>query len=509
MKISGARIVLECLKREGVDLIFGLPGGAVLPIYDALYDFQGTAPRPGPPGGRGRPRGRGLRAGDRQGRRVPGHLGPGRHEPGHGAPGRADGLDPDRRVHRAGADAPIGNDAFQEADNVGITRSATKHNFLVKDGKDLAPDHPGGVPHRGHRAPGPGARRPAEGHPRQGVDLRVPGEVHLRSYNPTYEGHPGQIKKAARLADAGQAAGALRRRRRHLVGRLARAAGAGRADPDPGDARPSWAWARSRRTHPLSLGMLGMHGTLLRQHGGPPLRLPGRGRRPLRRPGDRQGGRVRAARRDHPHRHRSLVDLEEHQGRRPDRGRLQARAARSWSRPCARSEGRACPPPVPRGARAVARAGRRVAAGLPAPLRLGRRRHQAPVRHRRRSRTSRTARRSSSPAWASTRCGPPSTTASSTRGTGAPRAGSAPWATGCRRPWACRPAHPGKLVINIDGDGSFEMNSQELATASPRTLPVKTVIINNGGHGMVRQWQRHHLQGALHSRSTCRGSPTW
>ena len=41
MKMSGARMVLECLKREGVDTIFGLPGGAVLPIYDVLYDFEG------------------------------------------------------------------------------------------------------------------------------------------------------------------------------------------------------------------------------------------------------------------------------------------------------------------------------------------------------------------------------------------------------------------------------------------------------------------------------------
>ena len=51
-------------------------------------------------------------------------------------------------------------------------------------------------------------------------------------------------------------------------------------------------------------------------------------------------------------------------------------------------------------------------------------------------------------------------------------------------------AHPGKLVINIDGDGSFQMNSQELATCFAEGLPVKTVIINNSGHGMVRQWQR-------------------
>ncbi len=51
-------------------------------------------------------------------------------------------------------------------------------------------------------------------------------------------------------------------------------------------------------------------------------------------------------------------------------------------------------------------------------------------------------------------------------------------------------AHPGKLVINVDGDGSFQMNSQEMATCFTEHLPVKTVIINNSGHGMVRQWQR-------------------
>jgi acetolactate synthase-1/2/3 large subunit len=51
-------------------------------------------------------------------------------------------------------------------------------------------------------------------------------------------------------------------------------------------------------------------------------------------------------------------------------------------------------------------------------------------------------------------------------------------------------AHPGRLVVNIDGDGSFQMNSQEMATCFSENLPVKTIIINNSGHGMVRQWQR-------------------
>src|SRR2546430_16715007 len=49
--------------------------------------------------------------------------------------------------------------------------------------------------------------------------------------------------------------------------------------------------------------------------------------------------------------------------------------------------------------------------------------------------------------------------------------------------------NPGRLVVNIDGDGSFVMNSQELATCYESRLAVKTVILNNGGHGMVRQWQ--------------------
>src|SRR2546425_1947213 len=139
--MSGARIVLECLKREGVDVLFGLPGGAVLPIYDALYDFQGI-------------------------RHI---LVRQEAAAGHAAEGYA------RTTGKVGAclvtsgpaatnlvtalqdaymdsipivaftgQVPthlIGNDAFQEADNVGITRSCTKHNFLVKDGNDRSEEH--------------------------------------------------------------------------------------------------------------------------------------------------------------------------------------------------------------------------------------------------------------------------------------------------------------------------------------------------------------------------------
>ena len=92
----------------------------------------------------------------------------------------------------------IGNDAFQEADNVGITRSATKHNFLVKDGKDLGPI----IREAFHIAV---TGRPGPVHVDLPKDILVketeliwPEKVVMRSYNPNYDGHPGQIKRAAR-----------------------------------------------------------------------------------------------------------------------------------------------------------------------------------------------------------------------------------------------------------------------------------------------------------------------
>ena len=102
--MSGAKMLLECLVREGVDCIFGYPGGVTLPFYDALYDHpirhvlvrhEENAAFAA----------QGLRARHRQGGRLLRHLGPGRHEPGHRAGGRDDGLHPDRRAHRAGLDA--------------------------------------------------------------------------------------------------------------------------------------------------------------------------------------------------------------------------------------------------------------------------------------------------------------------------------------------------------------------------------------------------------------------
>src|ERR1700739_1525159 len=137
MRLPGARIVLECLKREGVALIFGLPGGAVLPIYDALYDFEG------------------LRHILVRQEAAAGHAAEG-YARATGRPGVCLGTSGPAATNLVTAlqdalmdsipivaftgQVPthlIGNDAFQEADNVGITRPCTKHNFLVNDGNDL------------------------------------------------------------------------------------------------------------------------------------------------------------------------------------------------------------------------------------------------------------------------------------------------------------------------------------------------------------------------------------
>jgi len=199
VKMPGARIVLECLKRQGVDLVFGLPGGAVLPIYDALYDFEGL-------------RHILVRQEAAAGHaaegyaRTSGRVGVCLVTSGPAATNLVtalqDAMMDSIPIVAFTGQVPthlIGNDAFQEADNVGITRSCTKHNFLVKDGKDLGPT----IREAFHIA---ATGRPGPVHVDLPKDVLVkeaelvwPDRVQMRSYNPNYDGHPGQIKRAAKL----------------------------------------------------------------------------------------------------------------------------------------------------------------------------------------------------------------------------------------------------------------------------------------------------------------------
>ena len=207
MKMPGARMVLECLKREGVDIIFGLPGGAVLPIYDVLYDFEGL-------------------------RHI---LVRQEAAAGHAAEGYA------RTTGKVGVCLVTSGPAATNL--VTALQDALMDSIPIVAFTGQVPD----APHRQRRLPGSRQRRhhaavheaqlPGEG--RQGPRARSsarrstsrrpagPGPCtstcrrtsssrrrsssgrsacYLRSYNPNYDGHPGQIKRAARL-DRARASG--------------------------------------------------------------------------------------------------------------------------------------------------------------------------------------------------------------------------------------------------------------------------------------------------------------
>src|SRR5512136_632029 len=137
MKLNGARILLECLKKEGVDLVFGYPGGTVINIYDELYNFKDIKhilPRHEQAG---------VHAADGYARAT-GRVGVAFATSGPGATNTVTGIataymDSVPLVVITGqVPTPlIGNDAFQEVDIIGITRPCTKHSFLVRNAQDL------------------------------------------------------------------------------------------------------------------------------------------------------------------------------------------------------------------------------------------------------------------------------------------------------------------------------------------------------------------------------------
>src|SRR5580692_331605 len=195
---TGAKIVLECLQREKVEIIFGYPGGVTLPLYDAMYDSpikhvlvrheqnaafaaQGYA-------------------------RATGKVGVCCATSGPGATNLVTGLvdammDSIPIVALTGqvTSKLIGSDAFQEADTFGITRSCTKHNYLVKKLEDL--------PQAIHEAfyiaasgrPGPVlVDIPKDVFQAQGHYTPVTS-IHLPGYKVPTDGHAGQIRRAAQM----------------------------------------------------------------------------------------------------------------------------------------------------------------------------------------------------------------------------------------------------------------------------------------------------------------------
>jgi acetolactate synthase-1/2/3 large subunit len=198
-ELTGAQILIRCLQAEGVEVVFGYPGGAVLWIYDELFKQDKVR-----------------------------HVLV-RHE--QGAAHAADGYS--RSSHKVGVclvtsgpgltnavtgiataymdsipmviisgQVPthaIGEDAFQECDTVGITRPCVKHNFLVRDVKDLATTMKKAFHIATTGRPGPVLVDIPKDVTVNKCEFQYPETISMRSYNPVKKGHAGQIKKAVQL----------------------------------------------------------------------------------------------------------------------------------------------------------------------------------------------------------------------------------------------------------------------------------------------------------------------
>ncbi|MEN8166101.1 MAG: acetolactate synthase 3 large subunit [Pseudomonadota bacterium] len=201
MELSGGEIVVQCLKDEGVEHVFGYPGGAVLHIYDALFKQdsvkhilvrheQGAA-----------------HAADGYARST-GKPGVALVTSGPGATNAVTGIataymDSIPIVVLTGqVPTPvIGSDAFQEADTVGITRPCVKHNFLVKRVEDLAETIKKAFYIATTGRPGPVVIDIPKDITDPGIKVTYdyPKKIRMRSYNPVAKGHLGQIKKAVSI----------------------------------------------------------------------------------------------------------------------------------------------------------------------------------------------------------------------------------------------------------------------------------------------------------------------
>ncbi|MFA7062393.1 MAG: biosynthetic-type acetolactate synthase large subunit [Pedobacter sp.] len=199
MKMNGARIMLECLKQEGVDTVFGYPGGTVINIYDELFnvkEIRHILPRHEQAG---------THAADGYARAT-GKVGVAIATSGPGATNTVTGIataymDSIPMVIITGQvpTALIGNDAFQEVDIIGITRSCTKHSFLVRDVKDLAMIMKKAFYIARTGRPGPVLVDLPKDVQIAQAEFVYPETVEIRSYKPNLEGHPRQVEKAVAM----------------------------------------------------------------------------------------------------------------------------------------------------------------------------------------------------------------------------------------------------------------------------------------------------------------------
>jgi len=489
MKISGAEILLKCLEEEGVEVVFGYPGGAVIPIYDALYDAgiknilvrheQGA-----------------VHAADGYARST-GKVGVCLATSGPGATNLVTGIanaymDSVPLVAITGQVATylLGADSFQEADITGITIPITKNNYLVKKLADLPRVVKEAFHIAGTGRPGPVLIDLAKDVTIEKARPESPPAVNLPGYKPNYVGNARQIKEAA---------DAIREAERPLlyVGGGVVISGAEQALRTLAEnleipvTTTLMGMTAFPSTHRLNLGMLGMHGTAWANFAV------------------------------------GATDLLIALGARFDdrvTGKLDAFAA---------------------GAKVIhididpAEIGKNVAVNIPIVgdvktvletllERLDRAVHPEWLKQIEQWRAlyplkydktglkpqaviEELSKLTGGEAIICTEVGQNQMWTAQYYQFKRPRSlitsgGLGTMGFGFPAALGAQVGHPDRLVIDIAGDGSFQMNIQELGTAVAYNLPVKVVILNNFCLGMVRQWQEF-FQNKRYSGTLLEGNP--
>ena len=482
MELSGAQILLESLRKEGVDVVFGFPGGAVIDIYDHLPDYpikhvlvrheQGA-----------------IHAADGYAR-ASGKVGVCLVTSGPGATNTVTGIATAYMdsipvvIFTGQVPTPlIGNDAFQEVDIVGITRSCTKHNYLVKDVASLAYTIKEAFYLASSGRPGPVLVDIPKDVQQAVTEYRYPKTIKMRSYNPTFEPNIKQVRKVADLiakakkpviyagggvisANAHEELTWLARTFKIPVTATLMALGC-----FPGD-------------DPLWLGMLGMHGTFAANHAinNADLILAIGSRFD-----DRVTGKVSEFAKKATIVH---IDIDPTS---IQKNVLVHVPVVADCRAFLLALNRELAPRLEEGAAAPSHdKWLAQVAGWAAEHPLTYSREGAVIKPQAvvetiyrltKGKAIITTEVGQNQMWAAQfyRYHKPRTFISSgglgTMGYGFPAAIGA------------QMAFPDKLVIDVAGDGSIQMCIQELATAVCYELPVKIVILNNGYLGMVRQWQ--------------------
>ena len=259
MKVTGAELIVKCLEEQGVEVMFGFPGGVIIDLFDELEksDITNVLVRHEQAA---------VHAADAYGR-VKGEVGVALVTSGPGATNTVTGIasaymDSIPMVVFTGQVPTIliGNDAFQEVDIVGITRPCTKHNYLVKDPKELAETIREAFYIARTGRPGPVLIDLPKDVVMAKVDFTEPKPIKMQTYRPTYEPHPGQIAKACKeilkakqpviYAGGGVIASDSNEELIELATKL-----------NAPTTMTLMGLGAFPGTHKLSMGMLGMHGT--------------------------------------------------------------------------------------------------------------------------------------------------------------------------------------------------------------------------------------------------------